>query len=88
MVTRLEHKILLWASTAGNDINHSPNRKEFNDTVKKILGKEAHQVVLCLWKEGYIKLGYLGIVTISGKGCMKMVESIEDEKEEINDVSI
>lgn len=77
MVTELEHRILLWASTADSSLNDSPSRKEFNDQVKEILGEVGYRTALRLWKEGYIKLGGLGIVTISGKGCYKMTEDIE-----------
>lgn len=77
MATKLEHKILLWASTSDKPL-HGLTRKEFNGGIKEAMGEDGYQVALRLWKEGYIVLGRMGLVTISGKGCFKMTEDIED----------
>lgn len=60
--------------------NKSYTRKEFNDKIKEYYGEEAYKISLRLWKEGYIKLGLLGLTTISKKGCYKATEKVDEQK--------
>ena len=75
----MEQKILQWASLEDSHI-HAKNRGEFTKEVKECLGEEGYKIAVRLFKEGFIKTGNLGIVTLTKKGCHKMAEDIETKE--------